>query len=99
MDAGALALFTHMMTSTDTEEQMAATKAIWTLSFDSKARTKIKEEPKCVEALESLQKSKNTGVRRQAEGALWIVMEKDQGERCSLQDSLTYSGITVIILM
>ena len=77
MEAEALPLFIKMMNDDDLEEQAAATKAIWTLAFDKSARERIRAEDGCVAALEALQKSEDPTVKRHADGALWVIMEKN----------------------
>ena len=79
MKAGALPLFVSMLKYHDTEEQICAATALWTLSFDTTSRDLIKEEPGCIEALQNLQKSDDPKVRKEADGALWVIMEKDSG--------------------
>ena len=76
VNANALPQFVTMLKSTDQQEQKAAAKAIWTLSFDKDARERIKEEPDCVETLEELQNCEYTSVKKQASGALWIIQQK-----------------------
>ena len=72
-------MLVKMMKSDVIEDQMCAAKAVWTLSFEDTSRVLIKKEPGCIEALEKLQKSSDPKVRTQADGALWVIMEKDAG--------------------
>ena len=55
IEAGALPGFVKMLQSESIEEQHAAARVLWTLSFDKTARERIKEEKDCLKTLEVLQ--------------------------------------------
>ena len=76
MEAGALPLLVSMMNCLDVEEQSAAANTIWILAFDTSAREEIKNEPGCIKVLKILQTSCDFTVCKQAEGALWVIMDK-----------------------
>lgn len=62
-----------MLQHDDPKEQSTAAKCIWTLSFDKNVRQKIMEQEGLVSALELLAKSEHSEVKKNAQGALWII--------------------------
>ena len=65
-----------MLDSSRAHEQEAAAKALWTMAFDEETRATIKDEPGCVAALERLEESEKKGVKRNVNGALWVILER-----------------------
>ncbi|XP_077984640.1 uncharacterized protein LOC144439239 [Glandiceps talaboti] len=73
---------------TEKENELAAT-AIWTLSFHDNNKDKIKEEPGCMDDLRRLKNSKNQGIKKACDGALWQLGGMDQQiELKSLYDEM-----------
>ena len=76
-----------MLNYKDTGEQQAAARTLWTLAFDKDAKERIKEEEGCVEALEKLSESEEPGVKKAANGALWIIKGKSEKQQKGILDS------------
>ncbi len=88
METGVLPLYAQLLeperpTDNSEEEQILATKGLWTLAFKISTRQKITEMPELMAKLRRLS-SGETGadaVKQAARGALWILEEKDEQQR------------------
>ena len=80
MDADALPLLVEMLGAKSEEKQYTAARLLWTLSFDEDVKQRIIAEPGCVDALNELTASQNSGVKKQASGTLWKIQE-DQNKK------------------
>lgn len=74
VEVGALPLLVEMLKyEKNVEEQMAAARTIWVLSFDKEVAQNIKDEPEMMETLEALSKSEHAKLKKFASGALWVL--------------------------
>ncbi|CAL1539187.1 unnamed protein product, partial [Lymnaea stagnalis] len=73
VEEGALSVFTDVLNSSHVLEQAACVECIWTLAFNEKARTAIIAYPGLVDAIEKLGSSEDATVRKNVEGALWVI--------------------------
>ena len=73
---GCLPLLVAMLKYNDVEEQMAAAKTVWMLSFGKDLVNTIKVEADMMDTLEALAHSDHVRVKKFACGALWVLKEE-----------------------
>ena len=76
VEAGALPHLVKMLQSKKEDKQYTAARVLWTLCFDDDVKKQIEAEEGCVEALQELSNSENSGVKKQASGTLWKIQEE-----------------------
>ena len=73
MKAGVLVPLIDMMNYKKPAEQHAAARVVWNLAFDESARQEIQQSKECMDALYQLENSEDSGVKKAAKGALWVI--------------------------
>ncbi|XP_077984869.1 uncharacterized protein LOC144439456 [Glandiceps talaboti] len=60
------------------KEQRLAATLLWTLAFYEDNKNKIRNEKRCIEGLERLQRSPDAGLSAACSGALWELKQKEE---------------------
>ena len=70
-------LFEMLEKATNDKEQLSTCRMLWSLSFVNEGREAIKTLPVLVSMLIDLEESKNSALKKAAEGILWELNKHD----------------------
>ncbi|XP_012945637.1 uncharacterized protein LOC101859901, partial [Aplysia californica] len=87
VEKGALPVLLRMLQSSDPEEQRSSAECVWMLGFHEDAKPIMLRNSDLVQALTNLQSAPEAAVRKNVQGALWLLTGDRQQDRSSRRRS------------